>query len=160
MRAYVDVLRFEDRIWGHEFYQAAADGLIKSYLFLYDNPAAAKTDLEEPDYSSMSAAERKKAKAIARKKKKSAERETQSKDGNGQSRNPGSVHDDPRGELLLKRDPLEEAKKYVNTLVNSAPNCISTWLLRYDVAIRRQKMLMALQVSEEGDVANESKSFR
>ena len=117
---------------------------------MYDNPDAAKLDADEPDYSSMTAAEKKKAKAIARKKKKSAEKESQQviKEGaDGQTKKPGTTDEDPKGELLLKRDPLEEAKKYVNTLVNNAPESISTWILRYDVAIRRKRLLMALQVS-------------
>ena len=49
------------------------------------------------------------------------------------------------GHEYLKMDPLNEAKKYVQMLTKYAPQSISTWILQYDVSIRRQKYLMALQ---------------
>lgn len=73
LRSYMDVLRFENELWGQSFYGSAAEGIISNYLFLYDHPDARRNgEDEEPDYSKMTAAERKKAKAIARKKKKKA----------------------------------------------------------------------------------------
>jgi len=72
LRAYVSLLRYEDEIYGAEYYRVAAAGIIRIYLRLYDNPE--KEEDEEPDYSKMTAAERKKAKAIARKKKKAVEK--------------------------------------------------------------------------------------
>mmetsp|Transcript_20010 Transcript_20010/g.29024 ORF Transcript_20010/g.29024 Transcript_20010/m.29024 type:complete len:901 (+) Transcript_20010:308-3010(+) len=162
LRAYSDVLRFEDNLWGQQYYCQAAEGIIRNYVFLYDNPSAVGVE-EEPDYSEMTAAQRKKAKAIARKKKKSAEKkaaeaaekrkveEEKMNDQNGSKKkkaggsSPSVVDEDPDGEELLKRDPLEEAKKYSATLSKHAPNRISTWMGQYDVAIRRKKVLMALQ---------------
>jgi len=159
LRAYVDVLRFEDNIWGHDFYGRAAKGIIKCYLHLFDSPADAKPESEVPDYSSMTAAERKKAKAIARKKKKAAEKKAaiaaeEGKEANGGDKNkkkggvatkPDIVDEDPNGDLLLKKDPLEEAKKYTAILTKNAPRRFSTWILSYDVAMRRGKKMMALQ---------------
>lgn len=55
------------------------------------------------------------------------------------------VDEDPNGEILLKRNPLDEAKKYVGILVKYAPYRFSTWILQYDVAMRRGKKMMALQ---------------
>jgi peptide alpha-N-acetyltransferase len=159
LRAYVDVLRFEDRINGHEFYLKAAEGIVKVYLYLFDNPTSANGVADEPDYSTMTAAERKKAKAAARRKKKNTEKEAavvataaqqssklEGNDGNNTS--PVVVDEDPNGEVLLKRDPMEEAKKYTNVLVNNAPKSLMTWILQYDVSIRRNKLLMALQVRD------------
>ena len=73
LRAYTQVLKFEDNLWSEDYYFSAASGIVKIYLHLYDNPATTKEDAE-PDYSKMTAAERKKAKATARKKKKKAEK--------------------------------------------------------------------------------------
>lgn len=160
LRSYVDVLRFEDQVYGEEYFRRAASGLIRIYLHLFDHPPVDET--AEPDYSNMTAAERKKAKAIARKKKKAAEKkEAESKDAsnkksssdNGSTKhtnhNKGSkqvvVDPDPLGKELLKKDPVEEAKKYSSMLAQYAPRRVETWTLRYDVAIRRKKALMALQ---------------
>lgn len=156
IRAYIDVLRFEDELWGLDNYVRAAEGIGRIYLHLHDNPALTKTE-EEPDYSSMSSAERKKAKAIARKKKKTTEKKkleaeeakkaSEAKGGSNQKKGPKppETDEDPSGEALLKLEPLAEAKKYSATLAKYAPRSLPAWILRYDVAIRRKKTLMAMQ---------------
>lgn len=154
LRAYTQVLKFEDNLWSEDYYFTAASGIIKIYLHLYDSPATTKEDAE-PDYSKMSAAERKKAKAIARKKKKQAEKkeaENQQNDGadaeKGDQTNGGKKTDldeDPDGEEMMKKDPLEEGKKYSAILSKHCQHKIETWALQYDVAVRRKKWLLALQ---------------
>ena len=167
LRAYVSVLRFEDELYGQSYFCEAAVGITRIYLHLADSPTA--TETAEPDYSKMSAAERKKAKAIARKKKKAEEKkesELRQKDAvNGGNKNqkggkPAVVDEDPLGKELLKKDPLEEAKKYSALLARYAPQLLETWIIQYDVASRRKKSLMALQAlfkaraidSESGDL--------
>ena len=158
LRAYSDVLRFEDELWGLDNYARAAEGVSRLYLHLYDNPNLTKED-EEPDYSSMTAAERKKAKAIARKKKKAAEKKMEeekaaaaeaAKANQKKGAKPAVIDEDPNGEALLKRDPLEEAKKFSAILSRHAPSRLSTWLLQYDVAIRRKKTVLAMQALFKG----------
>eukprot|EP00526_Cylindrotheca_closterium_P000394 CAMPEP_0113648350 /NCGR_PEP_ID=MMETSP0017_2-20120614/25641_1 /TAXON_ID=2856 /ORGANISM="Cylindrotheca closterium" /LENGTH=886 /DNA_ID=CAMNT_0000560555 /DNA_START=100 /DNA_END=2760 /DNA_ORIENTATION=+ /assembly_acc=CAM_ASM_000147 len=154
LRAYTQVLKFEDNLWSEDYYFSAASGIIKIYLYLYDNPATTQQDAE-PDYSKMTAAERKKAKAIARKKKKQAEKkkaEREKKEGangdKGDQANGGKKTDldeDPNGEEMMKRDPLEEGKKYSAILSKHCQNKLETWALQYDVSIRRKKWLLALQ---------------
>lgn len=58
LRAYISVIRFEDEVYGQYYYCRAACGIIKIFLHLADNPH--NDDDTEPDYSKMSAAERKK----------------------------------------------------------------------------------------------------
>lgn len=148
LRSYMNVLRFEDGLWGQNSYCRAAEGLIKIYLHLYDNPNSTNKDSNEVDYSKMTAAERKKAKAIARKKKKAAEKaESESAEKKEPTSGKVNVDDDPNGEKLLQCDHLMAAKKYVSTLVRNSPSRISTWIWQYEVAIRRDMYLMALQVS-------------
>jgi peptide alpha-N-acetyltransferase len=164
LRAYTDVLRYEDHLWGEPYYGRAAEGTIGIYLHLFDNPSITAGE-EEPDYSKMTAAEKKKSKAIARKKKKAAEKKAeeevekqkkneQEANENGSKTKKGqqdAVTDaDPDGKELLKKDPLEEAKTYSAMLAKHAPNRLSTWILQYDVAIRRGKALMAMQVRRIG----------
>jgi N-alpha-acetyltransferase 15/16, NatA auxiliary subunit len=126
LRAYCDVLQWEDELWGQVYYRQAAEGTIRVYLTLYDNPALV-SQVQEPDYSALSAAERKKAKAAARKKKKVGD-------------------DDMEGKDLILKDSLEECRKLVSLLTKHAPKELSTWLLQYDVSIRRGRPMMALQV--------------
>jgi len=155
LRSYVEVLKFEDNLWGQNFYTQAASGLVNSYVHLFDNPKDGRAASEEPDYSSMTPAQRKKAKAIARKKKKQAEKvlaekvlaESKSKEGDAGEKKGGKVEidPDPNGESFLKLDPLVESKRYISTLVKNAPRALKTWVLSYDVSIRRGKKLMALQ---------------
>ena len=153
LRAYTDVLRFEDNLWGEQYYFVAAKGIIQIYLHLHDHPAITEEE-KEPDYSGMTAAQRKKAKAIARKKKNQAEKkeaERRQKEAeaaeNGGSKKKGKVpvDEDPDGKELMKKDPLEEAKKYTSILAKYSPGRFETWTLQYDVSIRRKKTMLALQ---------------
>lgn len=149
LRAYADVLRWEDNLWGNDTYIKAAEGAIRTYLYLHDNPVKVEDD-SEPDYSKMTAAERKKAKAIARKKKLKAEKEAAAKKDDAKStdkenNNKKKKDDDPNGDKLLNKVPLDEAKKYAATLVKNAANCLTTWLCQYDVCVKRGKAMMALQ---------------
>jgi peptide alpha-N-acetyltransferase len=169
LRAYVDVLRFEDELLGEDYYGRAASGIIRIFVHLYDQPRETDED-EEPDYSAMSAAEKKKAKAVARKKKKAAEKKAaeeverrkkqeeeaaanlaaengSKKKGVNKPGKPAITDADPEGLDFLKRDPLEEAAKLSSALARHAPKRFETWMIQYDVAIRRKKGLLALQVS-------------
>ena len=141
LRAYTEVLRWEDNLWGEDYYFSAAEGIIRIYLHIADNPSA--LDDMEPDFSMMTAAERKKAKAIARKKKKVTEKKEEESSKNKGKVSP--VDEDAEGKELLKLDPLDEAKKYSSILSRHSPRRFGTWILQYDVAIRRKKWLLALQ---------------
>jgi N-alpha-acetyltransferase 15/16, NatA auxiliary subunit len=129
LRAYCDVLQWEDELWGQVYYRQAAEGTIRVYLSLYDDPTLV-SHVMEPDYSTFSAAERKKAKAAARKKKKVG------------------GDDEMEGKDLLLKDSLEECRKLLSLLTKHAPKELSTWILQYDVSIRRGKHMMALQVRD------------
>lgn len=152
LRAYTAVLKFEDTMYEEDYYCTAAQGIIKLYLHLFDNPSLTEEE-KEPDYSKMTAAERKKAKAIARKKKnqaekKAAEQKKKEEDGDKDGKKKAKKHaldEDPDGEELLKKDPLEEASKYASILAKYAPKRIETWSHQFDVSIRRKKNLLALQ---------------
>lgn len=152
LRAYTEVLRYEDNLWGEDYYFTAASGIIGIYLHLSDNPSILEED-KEPDYSTMSAAERKKAKAIARKKRLQSEKKTSDKKADVEENGSGAkkkgkvspVEEDPEGKELLKLDPLDEAKKYSSILSKHCPKRFGTWTIQYDVAVRRKRWLLALQ---------------
>lgn len=149
LRAYCKLLKFEDELWGLPHYGRAAEEVIKLHLHLIDNPAKSQED-EEPDYSKMTPAERKKAKNIARKKKKALEAKAGASGGKGgdtdnkakssnnkKKAKPHAINEDPEGKELLALDHLEEAKKYASTLVRHAPKRMSAWVLHYEVSVRR-----------------------
>eukprot|EP00548_Thalassiothrix_antarctica_P000566 CAMPEP_0194137774 /NCGR_PEP_ID=MMETSP0152-20130528/7617_1 /TAXON_ID=1049557 /ORGANISM="Thalassiothrix antarctica, Strain L6-D1" /LENGTH=984 /DNA_ID=CAMNT_0038834929 /DNA_START=171 /DNA_END=3125 /DNA_ORIENTATION=+ len=169
LRAYADVLNWEDMLWNQAYYREAAEGTIRIYLHLHKNPPQ---QFIEPDYSGMTAAEKKRAKAIVRKQKKAAEKKkaaaaavaaaavaaaSKKTDVNNIKNNNNNNHNakkklhpteqDMDGEELLKKNALEECKKYSAILSKYAPSYLNTWLLQYDVSIHRgpNKSLMALQ---------------
>ena len=88
----------------------------------------------------------------ARKKKKAAEKKAEAKcleeekKENSSGATAITKDDDPDIQELVKRDPLEELKKYTATLVKNSPNRHMIWIFQYDIAIRRGKAMMALQV--------------
>lgn len=157
LRAYADVLEWEDVLWNQPFYRQAAEGTIRIYLHLHRNPPE---ELVEPDYSGMTAAEKKKAKAIARKKaakkkkeaaaaaaEAEADNNTNEKSNKSNKKKLHPTEKDVEGKDLLKKNALEECKKYSAILSKYAPTHLSTWLLQYDVSVERGagKSLMALQ---------------
>ncbi len=161
LRSYCDLLKFEDEIWGQPIYCRAAENIIKIYLGLFDAPTKSPSN-DEPDYSKMTPAERKKAKNIARKKKKALEKKVGDSEGgviydtskspedNGsKKKKPHAVDIDPEGKELLALNPLEESQKFASILINYAPRRITSWVLYYDVSVRRGKMLMGLKVRQK-----------
>lgn len=172
LRAYVDMLRLEDGIRGHNFFRRAAKLIILAYLKLHDSPIA-EDKSGEPDYSAMNAAEKKKAKAKARKEAKKREEEQakaaaakaaasdnadatesgehdEEGDGaksikRGRRGKPIPVDPDQDGLELAKKDPLPEAAHLAGILAAQAPKHVSTWILGYEVSMRRELWLMALQ---------------
>jgi peptide alpha-N-acetyltransferase len=154
----VNVLRFEDKLYGEPYYCEAAAGIIRIYLHLFENPSIDES--AEPDYSNMNAAERRKPRRSPVEEDVAAKKEVQEEEkekeaviaANGDNKKenqkggkPAIVEEDPFGKELLKKDPLEEAKKYSSILASYAPKTLETWILHYDVSIRRKKPLMALQ---------------
>jgi len=152
-RAYRDFLKWEDKVWAHELYCNASEAIVGIYLHLNDHPTTENGD-EPEELASMSAVDRKKAKAMARKKKKK-EDASEKKDnlvtqdskiaGSVTATKTNLVEIDVEGLELLNRNPLDEAKQFVATLVKYAPHRIATWILQYDIAARRGRWLMALQ---------------
>jgi hypothetical protein len=164
LRAYLRVLRFCDSVYEHNFFQRAAQSLVRMYVHLYDFPPSDGND-ESQDFDGMNAADRKKAKAVARKKKKETEKKQQQQqqkeeeeekaaepaqeNGGGTAKN-GKSDPDPAGLTYMKKDPLEEAHKFSQMLSRYSPDVIESWLGCYDVAVRRKKPLMAMRACLQG----------
>lgn len=143
VRAYVDMIRWEDRLRAHPSYTRAALAAIQLYVDLHDRPLSnghgANGDAED-------AAERKRAAKKARKDAQKAEQEaalkkasqsTPARDADGETK---KKDDDPDGQkLAATKDPLGDAMKFVNFLLEFSPKRIDCQLLGFEVFLRRRK---------------------
>lgn len=160
LRAYVDLLRYMDQLRSHPRYYAAAKGAIEIYLKIHDNPSVVPPPLTNGAAEAVEAeAEKKRKEALAKakeveeeKKKKAATKDKGKKAANKkvvveeEEVVPPVVDLDPRGdELLQTKTPLEEALKFLKPLEKAASANIGTWVLSFEVAIRREKYLQALR---------------
>jgi len=155
LRAYIQMLRWQDGLLGHDFYCAAAEGIIRNYLYLHENSKSMSSVNANlcNENTDMTLTERKKRKNKMREQKKVKVRQSEVKKqeerkGKFKTKNDGINNEivyDPDGNELLKLDALVESAKYCCILVRHGPHRYTTWMLRYDVAMIRGKKVMALQ---------------
>ncbi|KAK9454572.1 NMDA receptor-regulated protein 1-domain-containing protein [Dipodascopsis uninucleata] len=109
MRAYTDLLKWEDELFCEPAYLRAAEGAIKTYLSLYDTPKSVRVAAE---LDGLSEEERKKA-------LKKAKRERAKENKHAESAKIGD-DDDPFGRQLENTNtPLEDAEAFWKPIVNS-----------------------------------------
>ncbi|GMI93831.1 mutant,snc1-enhancing 6, EMBRYO DEFECTIVE 2753, OMISHA, NAA15 [Hibiscus trionum] len=154
LRAYVEMLKFQDRLHSHAYFHKAASGAIRCYLKLYDSPL--NSPAEEEDNTSKTPSQKKKMKKQrkAERAKKEAEEKNEESSASGNSkfgkRHIKPVDPDPYGEKLLKtEDPLAEASKYLKLLQKHSPDSLETHLLSFEVNMRKQKILLAFQAVKQ-----------
>jgi len=90
----------------------------------------------------MSAADKKKQKHKNKRDKSKAE--PKAAPGLGKDGKPKKVDDDPDGEKLLEKDPMQEATKLVTQLVKKCSTDAATHVLTYDIFSRQGKLLHCL----------------
>ncbi|XVE52132.1 hypothetical protein DITRI_Ditri02bG0097600 [Diplodiscus trichospermus] len=154
LRAYVEMLKFQDRLHSHTYFHKAAAGAIRCYLKLYDSPL--DSPAEEEDGTSKTPSQKKKMKKQrkAERAKKEAQEKNEESSASGISksgkRQLKPVDPDPYGEKLLKtEDPLSEATKYLKLLQKNSPDSLETHLLSFEVNMRKQKILLAFQAVKQ-----------
>ncbi|MBA0870636.1 hypothetical protein Goshw_015158, partial [Gossypium schwendimanii] len=154
LRAYVEMLKFQDRLHSHAYFHKAAAGAIRCYLKFYDSPV--NSPAEEEDNTSKTPSQKKKMKKQrkAERAKKEAEEKNEESSASGNSkfgkRHIKAVDPDPYGEKLLKtEDPLSEATKYLKLLQKNSPDSLETHLLSFEVNMRKQKILLAFQAVKQ-----------
>ncbi|XP_008809145.3 N-terminal acetyltransferase A complex auxiliary subunit NAA15-like isoform X2 [Phoenix dactylifera] len=158
LRAYVSMLKFQDKLHSHEYFHKAAAGVIRCYMKLHDFPIRATTE-EGDEMSRLPPSQRKKLrqkqkKAEARAKKEADEKteeETSSSTSKpGKRQHTRSVDVDPHGEKLLQvEDPLLEATKYLKLLQNNSASSLETHILSFELNMRKQKILLAFQAVKQ-----------
>lgn len=145
-RAYVEMIRWEDKLREHTFFSRPALAAINVYLKMHDKPADADGEANSQD-----AVERKKAAKKARKEQQRLEREAaeaaakQDPNKSGQDA-AKKKDDDPLGlKLAATSEPLKEAMKFVTPLLEFSGKNMDAQLAGFDVFLRRKKYLMALR---------------
>ncbi|XP_038897483.1 LOW QUALITY PROTEIN: N-terminal acetyltransferase A complex auxiliary subunit NAA15-like [Benincasa hispida] len=157
LRAYVDMLRFQDRLHSEPYFQKAAIGAIRCYIKLYDSPPKSNTG-EDDDMSNLLPSQKKKMRPRQRKAEARAKKEADVK--NEETNNSGvsqsgkrhvkPVDTDPHGEKLVQvEDPLLEATKYLKLLQKHSPDSLDTHVLSFEVNMRKQKILLAFQAVKQ-----------
>ncbi|KAJ3030244.1 hypothetical protein HDV00_008997 [Rhizophlyctis rosea] len=148
LRAYVDLLRTDDRLRSHPYYYRAAVGAAKVYLELFDKPPGSELE-NNPELAGLSEADRKKALRKLRKaelKSAQPEKAPEAPAAGGAKKDAKKVDLDPDGSKLVKDvDYLAEATKFVKPLVELSPGRAEGWNLAGAVYVRKGKLLLALK---------------
>ncbi|KAK1532104.1 tetratricopeptide [Colletotrichum costaricense] len=149
IRAYVDMVRWEDHLRDHPFYSRAALDAVAIYLRRADRPAANGVN---GDANGDDASERKKAAKKAKKEQQRLEREAADRaakqdpnKGKPASEEPKKKDEDPLGLKLLEAEPLSAAMRFVTPLLQFSPQNINAQFAGFDVYLRRKKYVLALR---------------
>ncbi|KAK4445638.1 N-alpha-acetyltransferase 15, NatA auxiliary subunit [Podospora aff. communis PSN243] len=157
IRAYIDMVRWEDQLREHPFYFRAALDAVKLYLTMHDKPQGPNgvNGVDGKSANGEDAAEKKKAAKKAKKEAQKAEREAAEKaakqDPNkaaqkGKEEDTKKKDDDPNGlKLAATTDPLGDALKFLWPLLQFSPKNIEGQIAGFEVFIRRKKYLLALR---------------
>ncbi|GAA96273.1 uncharacterized protein L969DRAFT_56681 [Mixia osmundae IAM 14324] len=143
LRAYVQLLRYEDQLHSHTACLNAVEGAVQIYLELADKAAGRPVRPEPVMDEAARDAERQQAKKNKKAEAKAKSKETPKKDADVLV----SAEDtDPNGDALLATtEPLESANQLLKPLKLSAAKEIQTWLLAFDIDIRRDSLILAAQ---------------
>lgn len=159
LRAYIRMLRFQDHLHSYCFFSKAAGSAIRCYIRLHDSPPKAAAEEEEAAVAGLPSAERKKMRQKLRKAEAKAKKEAEdkakeeeaaaavpSKGGKKGSHTTRPVDTDPDGDKLMHvEDPLGESLKYLRLLQDHSADALETHLLAFEVYMRKNKKLLALQ---------------
>ena len=149
IRAYVDLIRWEDHLKEHPYFTRAALSAIKAYILLYDDPELVHgptVNGANGTNNKLNANERKKA---LKKAKKAQEKQDQidaekadakKTAGTAASGEPVKEDKDPQGVLLAQTsEPLGDAMKFLTPLLQYSPKDIRAQNSGFEVFFRRSK---------------------
>ena len=152
IRAYIDMLRWEDRLRDHPFYSKMAISAVQTYIMLHDNPDLAHGPVLNGmngvgNEGGADAAERKRAlkkakreqqkmeKAEADKKEALKASKSNAKSADGEAKKEDS---DPLGKTLSEtKEPLQDAMRFLTPLLEFSPNSIGAQCIGFEVFFRR-----------------------
>ncbi|CAE7579771.1 NAA15 [Symbiodinium sp. CCMP2456] len=147
LKAYVAMLRMQERLYSHRFYRRAAKDAINIYLELFDAKARGDEILTTEGrlpwivvFSDCFDCCRQDESLCSE-----AQKEAQKVSEKPSTGKPKKVDDDPDGEKLLQQDAMEQANKIVRNLVQHSSLDAATHVLTYEVFSRQGKVIHCLQ---------------
>lgn len=157
IRAYIDMLRWEDHLRDHPYFSQMAVLAVKAYILLHDEPDLVHGPLPQGVNGSingkMTDAEKKKAIKKAKKEQEKLEKAEADKKALAKASKPTPKADadetkkedtDPIGKTLLEtKQPLEDAMKFLAPLLEFCPGNLEAQKVAFEVQIRRGKYLLA-----------------
>ncbi|XP_048773371.1 N-alpha-acetyltransferase 15, NatA auxiliary subunit-like isoform X2 [Ostrea edulis] len=162
LRAYIGLLRLEDKLRNHQFYFKAAMTAIEIYLHLHDHPLSDSDQDKNQDTENLSPSELKKLRNKQRKAAKKAQQaqekqkaEHDKKEQAVKKQTDGEM-DGPKEEELLPdklsrpEDPLEQAIRFLKPLQTFTSDRIDTHVSAYEIYSRKGKELLMLQALKRG----------
>ncbi|KAF2632025.1 N-alpha-acetyltransferas-like protein 15 [Macroventuria anomochaeta] len=164
IRAYIDMIRWEDHLRNHPFFTRAAINAVKIYLKLADDPKLANPD--QLDLSKLDPTERKKAEKKAKKERERKEKEEADRKAAAAAKATAKADDedkkkedtDPNGEKLLQtKEPLEAAQRFLKPMLEHSTQIVQAQNVGFEVYLRSQRYLLALkclQAARELDLEN------
>lgn len=155
IRAYIDMVRWEDKLREHPFYTQAALGAIDIYLKIADAPPTNGANGTDADDVS----ERKKAAKKARKAAQKAEQEAAQKKQEHPNKpvkegdENKKVDDDPNGhKLAATSEPLSDAMKFLTPVLQFSPELIEGQIAGFEIYIRRSKLMPSPSHSHDSEL--------
>ena len=164
LKAYMDLLRLENKLRSHKFYEKIAGVAINTYIRLFDKPLEDVDRTNEKAADKMDPSELKKMKNKAKKAQRKAEQEKAAAEQDKKkkelhNKNKKKAEDEmdtpAKDELIPEKlerpdDPLEEATKYLTPLVTLSSDNIQTHLLAFEIHFRRGRVLLMLRAIKQG----------
>ena len=163
IRAYIDMLRWEDRLRENPFWSRMALGAIEAYIMLHDNPDllhgpsfahgvngnATNGEIDEGERKRQIKKAKKEQERSRKEEEKKAEalrQAAQKANKTGSSNEDKKPEDpDPLGQALAEtRTPLEDAMKYLTPILELSPENIDGQLAGFEVFFRRSKSIRTL----------------
>lgn len=158
IRAYVDMVRWEDHLRDHPFYTRMALSAIKTYVLLHDQPDLAHGPMFA-DMNGVDEEERKKAIKKAKKEQQRLEKAEADKqelkkasaaNAKGADGEVKKEDTDPFGNKLVQTtEPLKDALKFLTPLLEFSPGDIRAQTAGFEVYIRRREFLSSLDANTE-----------
>jgi tetratricopeptide (TPR) repeat protein len=148
IRAYIDMVRWEDQLRSHPFFTRAAIQAVELYLRLADDPRMSNPG--QADLDKLDPADRKKAEKKARKDREKAEKIEAEKKAAAAAKATAKADDgetkkedtDPAGEKLLQtKEPLEVALRFLRPMLELSPLNVEAQNVGFEVYLRRGMFL-------------------
>ncbi len=158
IRAYIDMLRWEDHLREHPFYSRMAVSACQAYIMLFDNPDLVHGPIMDGINGAgtdgqASAADRKKAVKKAKREQEKMEKAEADKKAAMKASKPTPKSDDtdakkedsdPFGKQLVEtKEPLKDAMKFLNPLMEFCPDLAEAQVVGFEIYLRRKKHLLA-----------------